>query len=259
MTIVRILALLLTPDPPLPLTDLQMRDIGCVAVIGIIAHEQRSGGDAITSYPDVRETGKRWAGIVGDRVMEESGQPREVVALAIKTAVEAEQEKAMRAASAEAAAAHVKTRFDECKAIMDAQLAAADTGVPVTAIDDTPSMLAAEKGWNTDEPETLALYRQQLGEDLKSPRRMIFCAGLIGAARLEIVEREGEKSRDALAMQQRMDILLERANTLPKPEETLEPSRESLKQSLQKEEEKEEQFSRCFRLSESLALALPPE
>ena len=96
MTLFPIFALMLAPNPPLPLSDTQMRDIGCVAAIGIIAHEQRSGQGASQSYPDMRESGKRWAGIVGDRVMEESGQPREVVAFAIKQAVEAEQEQAMK-------------------------------------------------------------------------------------------------------------------------------------------------------------------
>ena len=57
--------------------------------------------------------------------MDESGQTREVVAYAIKQAVEAEQEQAMKSGK-EAQAAFVQARIDQCKPIMDAQLVAAD-------------------------------------------------------------------------------------------------------------------------------------
>jgi hypothetical protein len=106
---------------PTPLTDLHQRDIGCVAVMGIIAYEQREGKAALTDYPDVRETGKKWAGIVGQRVMDETGQPREVIAFAMKAAVDDEQAQVIAAADPKA---HAADRFKACHLRMQGDLAA---------------------------------------------------------------------------------------------------------------------------------------
>jgi hypothetical protein len=122
-----IFALALTAAQPTPLTEMHQRDIGCVAVIGIIAHEQRAGKAVLQDFADVRETGKRWAGIVGDRIVFETGQPREVVAFAIRTAVGAEQDNAAKSSDP---AAFVRDRFNQCKAVMDSQLAVAETLTP---------------------------------------------------------------------------------------------------------------------------------
>jgi hypothetical protein len=122
-----IFALALTAAEPTPLTEMHQRDVGCVAAIGIIAHEQREGKAALTDYPDMREAGKRWAGIVGDRIVFETGQPREVVAFAIKRAVQAEQSDA---AKANDPAAYIKSRIAACRTLMDADLAATDAAAP---------------------------------------------------------------------------------------------------------------------------------
>jgi hypothetical protein len=116
-----ILPLLAAAAQPTPLTDVHQRDIGCVAVMGIIAYEQREGKAEAKDYPDVRETGKRWAGIVGQRVMDETGQPREVIAFAMKAAVNAEQAQAIAADDPKANAAK---RFKVCHSRMQADLAA---------------------------------------------------------------------------------------------------------------------------------------
>jgi hypothetical protein len=116
-----IYALALAAAAPTPLTEAHQRDIGCVAVIGIIAHEQREGKAAAKGFPDVRETGKRWAGIVGQRVMDETGQPREVVAFAMKAAVDAEQQQAI---SANDPQNNATERFKACELRMQADLAA---------------------------------------------------------------------------------------------------------------------------------------
>ncbi|MFZ1564895.1 hypothetical protein, partial [Sphingorhabdus sp.] len=256
MTLTPIFALMLAPNPPLPLSDAQMRDIGCVAAIGIIAHEQRSGQGASQSYPDMRESGKRWAGIVGDRVMEESGQPREVVAFAIKQAVEAEQEQAMKSANP---AAYVQARIGQCRPIMDAQLVAADAATKIAPTYDTPMMLTPQPQLEIHDPDKIGLFRKTLGEDLSNPHRIRYCKVLIDMATKEIVEREGPDSRDAKGFARLATAFDGEVNKLPKADEPKPISNEELQAELEKEPSKEEKMSRCIRLGETLALAMPPE
>ena len=61
MNILPLFALIVAPNPPVPINELQMKDIGCVAVIGIAAYEQRSKQGALANYPNLGEDGKRWA------------------------------------------------------------------------------------------------------------------------------------------------------------------------------------------------------
>ena len=121
MNILPIFALILAPNPPVPINDVQMQDIGCVAVIGIAAHQQRSKQDALLTHPNLGEDGKRWAGIVGDRVTAATGQPREVVALAIQMAVKAEQDKA---GAADEPSTGFQERLTKCVGAMYANLGA---------------------------------------------------------------------------------------------------------------------------------------
>jgi hypothetical protein len=115
-----IFALALTQAAPSPLTDIHQRDIGCVAALALLAFEQNSGREnALTDYPDVRQTGKRWAGLVGARVMDETGQPQELVAFAIEQAVKSEQ--------AQSGATNERSNYkakhtQQCIAIMNAEL-----------------------------------------------------------------------------------------------------------------------------------------
>ena len=122
-----IYALALAASEPSPLTEAHQRDIACVAVIGIIAYEQRAGKTSLQEFPDVRDPGKRWAGIVGDRIVFETGQPREVVAYAIGLAVDTEQNHVMNIADPKA---YADARFAACKLIMEEQLTAADGLTP---------------------------------------------------------------------------------------------------------------------------------
>lgn len=115
-----IFALALAQAAPAPLSDDHLRDVGCVALMGIIADEQRRAVPGSNAYADVRESGRRWAGIVGQRVMEQTGQPRELVALAIQQAVADIQAQSAEAPDAEAFSARVRS----CKLAMDAELAA---------------------------------------------------------------------------------------------------------------------------------------
>jgi hypothetical protein len=114
-------SLLAAAVAPQPITETHNRDIGCVAVMALIAYDQGRNAPGAERFPDVRETGKRWAGIVGDRITFETGQPREVIAFAIKEAVAAEQQRAIDASDP---AAYTKTRFAECKPGMEADLLA---------------------------------------------------------------------------------------------------------------------------------------
>ena len=86
----------------------------------LIADLQRRGAPYAADYPDVRETGKRWAGIVGQRVMDESGQPRELVAMAIQQSVTDWQAEMARTADAR----WLASRIEQCQQRMAADLAA---------------------------------------------------------------------------------------------------------------------------------------
>ncbi len=102
---------------PTPLTETHQRDIGCVATLAILAHEQKSGG--WTDHPDMAEPGKHWAAIVGQRVVRESGQPRELVALAMAEAAKAQL----------ARTEDIETRKDsiaDCSLIMYSEFTAID-------------------------------------------------------------------------------------------------------------------------------------
>ena len=70
---------------PTPLTATHQSDIACVVEIAVLANAQRRGA----SGGDVRASGRRWAGIVGDRITAETGQPRELVAIAMTEAAKA--------------------------------------------------------------------------------------------------------------------------------------------------------------------------
>lgn len=81
-----IFTLLLAAAAPSALSEVHQRDIACVVEIAVQADAQKRGMAAGT---DVQANGKRWAGIVGDRIVFETGQPREVVALAMQEAAQA--------------------------------------------------------------------------------------------------------------------------------------------------------------------------
>ena len=100
---------------PSALTDAHQGDIACVAVIATLAEKQRTG-TAPADAPDVRQSGKRWAGIVGNRVTTQSGQPRELVAVAMSEAAKAEFQRPSKL-----------ERINACAVQMTAELASADS------------------------------------------------------------------------------------------------------------------------------------
>ena len=97
---------------PTPLTEIHQRDISCVVEIAVLANAQKRG---VTGGADVQTDGRRWAGIVGDRIIAATGQPRELVAIAMTETAKA------RAARADDAAA-----LSTCKQQMTNELASAD-------------------------------------------------------------------------------------------------------------------------------------
>jgi hypothetical protein len=97
---------------PTALTDVHQRDISCVVEIAVLANAQKRGLFAGT---DVQAKGRRWAGIVGDRIMFETGQPRELVAVAMT-----------EAAKARASRADDDAVLSACTRQMTSELAAAD-------------------------------------------------------------------------------------------------------------------------------------
>ena len=100
---------------PSALTDAHQGDIACVAVLATLAEKQRAG-TAPAEAPDVRQSGKRWAGIVGSRITTQSGQPRELVAVAMAEAAKAEFQRPSDMA-----------RINSCTVQMTAELASADS------------------------------------------------------------------------------------------------------------------------------------
>lgn len=97
---------------PTALTDTHQNDISCVVEIAVLANAQKRG---VAAGTDIQAKGRRWAGIVGDRIMFETGQPRELVAVAMT-----------EAARARAARATDDAKLAGCSKQMNAELAIAD-------------------------------------------------------------------------------------------------------------------------------------
>lgn len=97
---------------PTALTETHQRDIACVVEIAILADGQKRG---VSAGGDVQAKGRRWAGIVGDRITFESGQPKEVVGFALNEAAKVRFGRA----------ADVALQAD-CMRRMNAELAIAD-------------------------------------------------------------------------------------------------------------------------------------
>ena len=84
------LALALARAAPTAFSETHQRDIACVVEVAVLADSQKRG---VSARGDVQASGKRWAGLVGSRIVEQSGQPRELVAFAMTEAARAWQAK----------------------------------------------------------------------------------------------------------------------------------------------------------------------
>lgn len=79
------------PVTALPLTQTHKRDLDCVAALAVVASEQEKANETAMEYPLVIERGRIYAGIVGQRVLDETGQSKEQVRQAILDAVTDQQ------------------------------------------------------------------------------------------------------------------------------------------------------------------------
>jgi hypothetical protein len=117
-----LLLLALTPNPtpplPKPFTQVHQRDIDCIAAIAILSDEQTRGVQSAVKFPPVGLDGPKWSGIMGERIMFETGQPKEVVAFAMREAVRARRS-APRTDVTQAAA---NIRLNECMAQMKLEI-----------------------------------------------------------------------------------------------------------------------------------------
>lgn len=222
-----IFALALAAQPPAQLTDIQQRDIACVGVMALIANDQHRKAEGYDFYPDVQEVGKKWAGIVGERIMEQTGLPKEVVGVAMTEAAKAEQN---RIATADEPMATAMNRFIECQPLMEADL--------------PPAEMAEFMGvdWGTDEPAKLARMHADLAADRASLKLSHYCTRLLRAASGEVTQREGKDSRDAKAIRRLSDGMEHHIATLPLAQPG-ELNADDIAQS-------EEQMARCIRLGQ---------
>lgn len=83
---------------PTPLTEDHKRDLSCVAALAIVASEQERGVADSFAYPLLEERGSQYAGLVGERVMRETGLTREQVRDQILAAVADQQRKVQNVA-----------------------------------------------------------------------------------------------------------------------------------------------------------------
>ena len=103
--------------PSVPLDDNQRRDLSCVAVLAIVASEQERGVESALDYPLLTERGATYAGLVGERIMAETGRTREQVREEILGAVAGHQAMAKNAADPDAL---VRSEMATCLPLLDA-------------------------------------------------------------------------------------------------------------------------------------------
>ena len=106
---------------PVIFTAEQQRDITCVAVLAMASAAQKRGDNMLELPADLPLNGKRWTAIVGQRVMEQSGAPKELVAIAMTEAAKAEQAALQSATDPKGLA---KERINACLPLMQADLLA---------------------------------------------------------------------------------------------------------------------------------------
>jgi len=104
-------------SPPVPLDQMQRRDLSCVAVLAIIASEQERGIDSALDYPLLSERGATYAAMVGQRIMDDTGRTKEQVRDDILAAVAEQQTMAQGAAEPDKL---VRSEMATCLPLLDA-------------------------------------------------------------------------------------------------------------------------------------------
>ncbi|VAW01441.1 hypothetical protein MNBD_ALPHA04-716 [hydrothermal vent metagenome] len=118
-------ALALTAQQPAPiatptaLTEVHKRDLSCLAAFAIIASEQERNIPSALEYPLLSERGRTYAGIVGQRVTQETGQTREQIHQAILDAIAAQQDKVKDTGDPDTVVQAVMTK---CLSLLDVEV-----------------------------------------------------------------------------------------------------------------------------------------
>ena len=122
MKLLAALLLFVQPVPgtePAPLTDNQQRDLSCVAAFAIIASEQERGVESALDYPPLAERGATYSGLVGERIMAETGKTKEQVRDDILAAVAAQQAKVKNVADPQEV---VDVEMGKCLPLLDKEI-----------------------------------------------------------------------------------------------------------------------------------------
>lgn len=101
---------------PRPLTLAENGEIACIGAIATIVAEEKD----LPGRARIIAEGQQWAGIAGSRIVEQSGQPRELVAAAMQSAAVAERE---RLSSLTDRDAQIARRLEICTPMMRAAIA----------------------------------------------------------------------------------------------------------------------------------------
>ena len=101
---------------PRPLTLAENGEIACIGAIATIVAEERN----LPGRASIAAEGQQWAGIAGARIVQQSGQPRELVAVAMQSAAEAERQ---RLSSLTDRDAQIARRLEICTPMMRAAIA----------------------------------------------------------------------------------------------------------------------------------------
>jgi len=104
-------------SPPVPLDQMQRRDLSCVAVLAIIASEQERGMESALDYPLLSERGATYAAMVGQRIMDDTGRTKEQVRDDILAAVAEQQTMAQGADEPDEL---VRSEMATCLPLLDA-------------------------------------------------------------------------------------------------------------------------------------------
>lgn len=109
------------PAEPSPLTETHSRDVGCVAILGLVADQQKRGSIGFKRFGDIADRGRVMAADVGERIVKETGQAPEVVAIAMQESAR-EQLPLLKTENSAA----LDSRMAQCLPLLDAIVVVGD-------------------------------------------------------------------------------------------------------------------------------------
>ncbi len=236
-------------DLPKPISVEQMQQIGCISTLAIIAGEQgRNPVSAqfafISHYPDLRAQGKKWAGIAGDRITFETGQPPEVIGFAITQSVADTRKLASAAPNLNQ---FYTQKLNACWPMVQHDLNAAKDAAQDAAKDD---------------PAPSAQETAIIAADMNDSYRAQYCATLISAEAKHNIGENGFGSEDAQYLAGVTNALKQLSAKLgppPPPVARKTVSADELSAQLANEPSKEQEIKRCVLLGEAYGATLQPQ